>query len=135
MRCVSARNEVCQCTQDKNDNGSVMTQKETNWSVHWEIMETQGYLFDIHTKKSETVPFRKRRNCGSPHNKRVMYEIKGKKEVCSSWSSIVWQSHKLSGTVPVENWRIYVAMHTWKKEDNLNPKERKYGSDSLRHLQ
>ena len=96
MRCVSAR-------KIRTTMGQLWPKKETKWSVHWEIMETQGYLFDIHTKKSETVPFRKRRNCGSPHNKRVMYEIKGKKEVCSSWSSIVWQSHKLSGQF---QWKI-----------------------------
>ena len=48
------RNKVWQSTQDKNENGSVMTQKETKWSIHLEIMETQGYLCDIHTKKMET---------------------------------------------------------------------------------
>ena len=48
------RNKVWQSTQDKNENGSVMTQKETKWSIHLEIMETQGYLCDIHTKKRGT---------------------------------------------------------------------------------
>ena len=49
------RNKVWQSTQDKNENGSVMTQKETKWSIHLEIMQTQGYLCDIHTKKMETL--------------------------------------------------------------------------------
>ena len=49
------RNKVWQSTQDKHDNGSVMTQKETKWSIHLEIMETQGYLCDIHTKKMQTL--------------------------------------------------------------------------------
>ena len=31
-----------------------MTQKETKWDVHLEVMETQGYLCNIHTKKKET---------------------------------------------------------------------------------
>ena len=48
------RNEVWQSTQEKNENGSVKTQKETKWSVHLEVMETQGYLCHIHTKKMET---------------------------------------------------------------------------------
>ena len=36
------------------ENGSVMTQEKTNWSVHLEVMEEQEYLYDIHTKKMET---------------------------------------------------------------------------------
>ena len=40
---------------------------------------------------------------------------------------------KLSGTVPLENWRTCVAVHTL-KGGNIHLKERKHGSDSLRHL-
>lgn len=32
-----------QSTQDKNENGSVMTQKETNCSIYLEVMKTQGH--------------------------------------------------------------------------------------------
>ena len=73
-------------------------------------METQGYLCDIHTKKMGThiydihtkilethrifVTFTQRnvgelhsekeaKMCGSLHKIRLMYEIKGNKEVCS----------------------------------------------------
>ena len=31
-----------------------MIQKGTKWSIHLEVMETQGYLCDIQTKKMET---------------------------------------------------------------------------------
>ena len=31
-----------------------MIQKETNLNVHLEVTETQGYLYEIHTKKIET---------------------------------------------------------------------------------
>ena len=41
-------------TEDKNGNSSLMTQKETKWSVHLEVIETQGDFCDIHTKKMET---------------------------------------------------------------------------------
>ena len=43
-----------QFTQDKNDNWSVMIQKETKWSAHLEVTEIQGYLCEIHAKKMET---------------------------------------------------------------------------------
>ena len=33
-----------------------MTQKETKWSADLEVVETQGYLCDIHTNKSRAVP-------------------------------------------------------------------------------
>ena len=33
-----------------------MTQKEAKWSVDLEVVETQGYLCDILTNKSMTVP-------------------------------------------------------------------------------
>ena len=45
---------MCQYTQGKNENESVMTQKEAKWSVHLKVMEIQGNLWDIHTKKMET---------------------------------------------------------------------------------
>ena len=56
-----------------------MTQEETKWSVHHlKVTETQGYLCDIHTKKSGTAPLRKEaKRCGIPHKIRVMYERKG----------------------------------------------------------
>ena len=100
-----------QSTQDKNENGSVMTQKETKWSVHLEVMETQEYLCDIHTKKMETHMCdintkiieahriftqkihtknvgqfhseNEAKRCGSPRKMRIIYEIKRNKEVCS----------------------------------------------------
>ena len=42
-------------------------------------------MYDIHTKKSGTVPLRKEaKKCGSPHKITVMYERKGNnKEVYS----------------------------------------------------
>ena len=42
--------EVWQSTQNKNNNGSLMAQKKTKWSVHLEVIETQGYLCDIHKR-------------------------------------------------------------------------------------
>ena len=51
-------------SQQKIENKSVMTQMETKWNAHLEVMETQGYLCDInmcethmcdlHTKIMET---------------------------------------------------------------------------------
>ena len=75
-----------------------MTQKETKWSVHLEVMETQRYLCEIHTKIMETHRIfvwhspkekwdnstqKKRQKGVAVHTIRTMYEIKGNKEVCS----------------------------------------------------
>ena len=47
---------VWQSTQDMNENESVMIQRETRWSVHLEIIVTQGHLreYDIQKKNKET---------------------------------------------------------------------------------
>lgn len=37
-------------SQQKIENKSVMTQMETKWNAHLEVMETQGYLCDINTQ-------------------------------------------------------------------------------------
>ena len=54
-------------TPDKNENGSVLIQKVTKWSVHLEWKP----------QYKETKSF------GRPHKIRVMYEIKRHKEVSS----------------------------------------------------
>ena len=70
---------------------------------------TQRKVEHFHSEK-ET------KRCGIPYKITVMYEIKGNKEVyivnerglCDSYT-------KLNGTVPLENWKIFVAAHTWMK--------------------
>ena len=108
-----------QSTEAKNENGSVMTQNKTKWSVHLEVMEVQEYIRDIHTKKVEThmcdihskilKTFRifvwhsqkekrdsytqkEAKRYGSPHNMGNVCEIKRNKK---KWKSIVWQLHKI----------------------------------------
>ena len=69
---------------------------------------------------------KKTKRCGSPHNIRVMYEIKGNKEVCSFRNSetALCDSHtKSSGIVPLENLRICVAVHTRKKSVTFTQKK------------
>ena len=63
-----------------------------------------------------------------------MYERKGNNRRFIVSERSLCDSHtKLSGTVPLENWRTCVAVHTL-KGGNTQLKERKHGSDNLRHL-
>ena len=58
-----------------------MTQEKTNWSVHLEVMEEQGYLYDIHAKKMET-------NMCDIHTK-----IMDTQDICVTFMQrIVWDS-------------------------------------------
>lgn len=54
------RNEFWQPTQDKNKNGSVMTQMEIKRSVYIEVMETQRNYVTFTQIKEGIVPLRKR---------------------------------------------------------------------------
>ena len=69
-----------------------------------------------------------------------MNEIKGNKEVDSFNKEkrnerALCDSHtKLSGQFPLENWRICVADHRWKKECAIHLEEKDCVSDNLRHL-
>ena len=123
-----------------------MTQNKTKWSVHLQVMEVQGYIRDIHTKKVEThmcdihskilKTFRifvwhshkeKRdsytqkdaKRYDSPHNMGNVCEIKRNKK---KWKSIVWQLHKIKWDSSTGNWRICVAVHTWKKSETFTQK-------------
>ena len=53
--------------------------------IHTKMRErTHRYLCDIHTKKVGQFHLEKEaRRCGNPHKIRVMYEMKGNKEVYS----------------------------------------------------
>ena len=61
-----------------------MIQKGTKWSIHLEVMETQGYLCDIQTKKMETH----------------MCDIHTK--IMETLMVFVWHSQKKSGKIPTE---------------------------------
>ena len=83
-------------------------------------METQGYLCDIHTKKSGTVPLRKTvKKCGSvkcvklKETRRFVVLGKHERAVCDSPT-------ELSGTVPLENWKTPHMEWVWHSSRRKN---------------
>ena len=86
-----------------------------------------GYLCDIHTKKMGKFHSEKNTKwCSSPKNIMVIYEIKGNKEVCSfrkNERALCDNYANLNGTVSLENWKICLAVHTWKKSLSFTKKE------------
>ena len=69
---------------------------------------TQRKVGQFHSEKEA-------KRCGSPHKVRVMYEIKETMRRFIVNERALRDSHtKLSGTVPMENLRTCVAVHTWK---------------------
>ena len=86
-----------------------------------------GYLCDIHTKKMGKFHSEKDTKwCSSPKNIMVIYEIKGNKEVCSfrkNERALCDNYANLNGTVSLENWKICLAVHTWKKSLSFTKKK------------
>ena len=78
------------------------------------------------------------KRCGSIHNIRIMYETKGNNKVFSfgKYKRALCDSHaKLSGTVLLGNWKIYICGSPhMEKECGTHVEEIKYSWDSLRHF-
>ena len=98
--------------------------------------DTQGISVTLKQEKG-TVPLRKKeaKRCRSLQKRRVMYEIKGNnKEAYCWWKSIVWQSKKIKWESSTGKLKDMCGSPHMEKGGDIQQGERKYGSESLRHL-
>ena len=89
------------------------------WQSHKENGGTDNICMTLTERKvAHFYSEKEAKRCGSIHNIRIMYETKGKNKVFSfgKYKRALCDSQaKLSGTVLLGNWKIYVAVPTWKK--------------------
>ena len=85
----------------ENGDVHVWHSHKDNGDTHICVTFTKWKVGQFHSAKNP-------KRCGSSHNIKTKVWNKRKQK------SMVWQSHK-TRTVPLGNWRICVAVHTWKR--------------------